>query len=143
MTNYLDEYQKKHEEQLVKAKEQLREVCKVLEPSGITMIEVEYDGSGDEGAIESITFSCNGNEYKGELPKENFKSLFCYADEEPRNVDISEIIDEICCHFLPDGWGNDDGAFGILKIDIKNKIVNLEHNQRYTEVSTSEEEFKL
>ena len=107
------------------------------------MIEVEYDGSGDEGAIESVTFFCNGKEYKEELPKEIFKSLFCYSNEEPRNVDITEIIDEICCHFLPDGWGNDDGAFGIMKIDIKNKIINLEHNQRYIEVNTSEEEFKL
>jgi hypothetical protein len=143
MTNYLDEYQKQQEENLKQAKDRLKEACKILEPLGITMIDVEYDGSGDEGAVESVTFSCNGSEYKGDLPKEKFESLFVYSQEKPRVVHITEVIEEICYHFLPDGWGNGDGAFGILKIDIKKKIVTIEHNQRYTEVSTSEEEFKL
>ncbi len=143
MTDYLEKYEKQQEENLKQAKDRLKEVCKVLEPLGITMIEVEYDGSGDEGAVESVTFLSNGNEYKGDLSKEKFKSLFCYGKEEPPEVDIQEMLDEICCHFLPSGWENSDGAFGILKIDIKNKTLTLEHNERYTEVNTTEEEFKL
>jgi hypothetical protein len=143
MTDYLEQYRKQQEENLKQAKDRLKEVCKVLEPLGITMIEVEYDGSGDEGSIEFITFISNGSEYKGEMPKEKFKTLFNYSGAESEDVDIREIIDQICCHFLPDGWGNGDGSFGTLKIDTKNRTATLEHNERYTEVNTTEEEFKL
>ncbi len=143
MTNYLEEYQKQKVEHRKHARNQLKEVCQILEPLGITVIEAEYDGCGDSGAIEAITFFSNENEYKGDLPKEKYKSLFSYCSEEPRKVDITEIIDEICCHFIPDGWEINEGSFGILRIDIKNKSINIEHNSRYTEIIISEEEFKL
>ena len=143
MTNYLEEYQKQRAEHRKQVQNQLKEICQILEPLGITVIEAEYDGSGDSGAIEAVTFLSNGKEYKGELPKEKFKSLFNYSTEAPRDVDITDILDEVCCHFLPDGWEINEGSFGILRIDIKNKNMNVEHNSRYTEVNTWEEEFKL
>jgi len=141
--NYLDEYEKHRQEQTQTARDRLKEVCKVLEPLGITLIEVEYDGCGDSGAVEQITFYCKDKEFKGNLPKTKFVSLFGGRGQEPSQVDIQETLDEVTCFLLPSGWEINDGSFGTLKINVNEKSVNLEHNSRYTEVDTTEEEIKL
>ena len=56
---------------------------------------------------------------------------------------MKEIIDEILCQFLPGGWEINDGSYGTVQIDVKKKTVSIEHNERYTEVNSSEEEIKL
>ena len=141
--DYLDEYEKHRQEQTKEARERLKEVCSVLEPLGITMIEVEYDGCGDSGAVEQITFYRKDKEYKGDLPEEKFESLFGGRGQGSSKVDLQEILDEVTCCLLPAGWEINDGSFGTLKINVNEKSVNLEHNSRYTEVDTTEEEIKL
>jgi hypothetical protein len=39
------------------------------------------------------------------------------------------------------GWENNDGAFGAFVFEVPDRTVSLEHNERYTEVSTSTHEF--
>jgi len=143
MGNFALEYEKRRQEELKATKEILQEVCKVLTPLGITSIDAEYDGCGDSGAVENIAYYANGQEYKGDLPKDKFASLFNYSGQESHQIGLEEIIDEICCSLLPGGWEINEGSFGTFKIDINKKTVNLEHNQRYIEHETSEEVFEL
>ena len=39
------------------------------------------------------------------------------------------------------GWENNDGAFGVFVFDVPGRLITLEHNERYTEVNTINDEF--
>lgn len=143
MGNFALEYERRRQEELKETKDRLGKVCKVIEPLGITLIEVTYDGYGDSGTVENITFFINEKEYKKDLPSVKFESLFKYPGSKAPKVDIREIVDEICCSLLPDGWQDNDGSFGTLWIDVKEKTLKLQYNERYTDYNTSEEVFDL
>jgi len=99
----------------------IRRICEGLEATtGVKRIVFTYAGEGDSGGIEDVTYEPKP---RIEIPAPIVEKLkLCVWD------------------FVPRGFENNDGGFGELTIDITASKITLEHNERITEVNTSEEE---
>jgi len=95
-----------------------------LRALGVVTVSAEYDGVGDSGQIEQISFLDASDAAQtiqiGEATRERVESLL-YALLELRH----------------DGWENNDGAFGSFRWNLIDETIEHEHNQRYTDHETS------
>jgi hypothetical protein len=111
----------------------------------ITEVLVEFDGEGDSGQIEMLTFVRNGEpvpmpEATVTLQQASFGSTESVISE----CSLRDGIDTLCYDFLEDehgGWENNDGAFGEFRLDVAKRTVELEFHGRFTDVSTSHHSF--
>lgn len=102
----------------------LTKVCKTLVRLGVKTVTIEYDGCGDSGCIEHISFD-----------PERAAS--------PRLVKISGRIEHAAYQFLPDGWELNAGSYGEITIDVKSGKMHREHSWRVESFETDEEDFDL
>jgi len=126
-----------------------------LQETRVASIEVTFDGCGDSGQIESITYedhrgkelSCPDLVVKGShLGKQHD-----WDDKQKKFVEVgggegkvSSIVEEICYDKLSAshmGWEINEGSYGTFHFDVLNRKVDLEYNERIQEVRTSEESF--
>ena len=89
----------------------------------IKHIEIEYDGCGDSGAIERISFLDAAN---NELTVRGAKA-----------AKLRELLQEYWDVVLPIAWEDNDGAYGTISLDWKSQKINVEHNDRFTDYSTT------
>ena len=110
----------------------------MLKNLGIVSIQAEYNGSGDEGQVDTLTAVTADNteidlsQHKVRLP----------GIDHPRR--LSEVIEDFAWnatqHFHC-GFHNGDGGFGTLTIHVDSGRVKLEHNDNIVETEYSENEF--
>ena len=89
--DWLDRYEeekRKRNEEVPRWKARIMDRLKEL---GVTKVEVEYDGCGDSGCVESLTAYKDGTEM-------------------PIDKEVEEDIENFVCDRLPDGWEIDDGG---------------------------------
>lgn len=102
------------------------ELLAMLDASpNIKSIEVEYDGSGDEGFIEEVT---------------------CLdAAGSPVEVDkeLSALVEELVDELLPSGWGNDAGSYGACTIHVESGTMSFDHWERYEDANNESFEVEL
>jgi hypothetical protein len=96
-----------------------REACPALATLGVTSVRIPYNGYGDEGCVEPPVATRSDDEWV-DLPRELEEKL----------MDAAE-------WFLPDGWENNDGAYGELTLDVVRKRID---NELFWRVETSERE---
>lgn len=103
------------------------DVCLItLNLNGISNVEFSYSGSGDDGAIDEITYFDENNK----VVKEQMRK-----DEIFYNI-LENIADEILCQITD--WWNNDGGYGELTLntlDGSYSIQNNVGNMTYTEES--------
>ncbi len=116
-----------------------------LAASGITRVELAFDGYGDEGQIESVdTFA---GEEPIKLPDiEVTLATLGWRDTEPNDtaMSLSGAIEHLAYDLLATthaGWENNEGAYGTFTFDTANRTITLEHNERFTDVQCFEHEF--
>jgi hypothetical protein len=110
-----------HKQESKCAKRELLELASQLKE--VTTISVTYDGSGDSGEIDAVTFvSANGEEVRVE-------------DEQ-----LLHNIDNRAYELLPMGWEIDEGSYGELTIDVVNGSIHRVHNERILVVRTTEDD---
>ena len=116
-----------------------------LAASGITRVELAFDGYGDEGQIESVdTFA--GDE-PIELPvREVSLATLGWRDTELNDtiMSLSGAIEHLAYDLLGathGGWENNDGAYGTFTFNTGDRTIALEHNERFTDVQCFEHEF--
>lgn len=126
--------------------ENLRRVLPVLRQHGIEAVTVSFNGEGDSGSIDDISYTPRerGDEVKS-LPVEHFGTS-TYFDEGQwrrqaglRQSTLNEALDELTYDYLEEtgvDWYNNDGGYGELVIDVQNGTVSLDVKVRYTETST-------
>ena len=114
-----------------------------LAEAGIHRVTVEYDGSGDSGLIDTIEAWNAGND-RMPLPLE---PRIQFVPESPGSpsaeYNLEAAIETVAWDYLYDlhcGWENNDGAYGTFVFDVPARTLTLEHNERYTEVSTTTHE---
>ena len=119
-------------------------VFAALAKAGIHRVTVEYDGSGDSGQIDTIEAWDAGND-RMPLP---FEPRIQFVPENPGSppaeYSLEAAIETVAWDYLYDlhcGWENNDGAYGTFVFDVPARTLTLEHNERYTEVSTTTHEF--
>jgi len=91
-------------------------VFDALAAASIASVTVEFDGEGDSGQIEQVTF-CREDE-SCEAPEQTVAFLQVSRNtSKPSStfVPLREAVESLCYDYLTqaqDGWENNDGAFG-------------------------------
>lgn len=137
MTNNPNEWLKRYEAELAERRSAAAEAkVKILErlaALNVALVTVDYDGCGDSGQIDDVSGWQSINEPDGEGNNEIVLDHQLKAD-----------IEEMCYNFLEgshDGWGNNEGAFGEFRIDVKSGTITLNHHERVEETVDSTDTF--
>jgi len=126
-----------------------------LQETRVASIEVTFDGCGDSGQIESVTYEDHRGKELSE-PKLVVKGSFTgktheWDDKKKTFVEVGgsegkvrDIVEQVCYDKLQashGGWEINEGSYGTFHFDVLNRKVNLEYNERIEEVRSSEESF--
>lgn len=135
-------------EQKQKANAARRTLIRELRAAGVKQVVVEFDGYGDSGSIEGVTFKPNVENLEEREVADTTFEITDWVDGKPkkvkRNKTIRELVDDVCYGILGaehGGWEINEGAFGEFSIDVTNDAISLEYNRRVESVETSEEEY--
>lgn len=124
-------------------------VFDILEQEGIASFEVEFDGSGDSGQIESISLDEKLLKRKIEGCKVKNGSRYDPVTKTSspvweHDVTLQSLIEGVCYDILEDnfgGWEINDGSYGTFSFDVKKRKAGLTMNERVMEVNTNEYKF--
>lgn len=120
-------------------------VFDALAAATITSVTVEFDGEGDSGGIESVT-AWRGDASL-EVPADSVPFQQTYFDTDAlvtTQLTLRDAIEGLCYDCLAqdnDGWENNDGAYGTFTFDVAARTIELEFNERFTDVTTNMHEF--
>lgn len=128
--------------------EKLAAICRALEKEKVEKVAVTYDGSGDSGQVEQITYydpdDSELEEPEGKLEILRAKSTLSDGKWVEtvvlEEVSLSEAIENIAYGFLEihsPGWEYNEGAYGDLEILVKERKATLTHNYRFTDTRES------
>jgi hypothetical protein len=140
--NYIEIYQ----QSLARTRDLLQAAKPVLIAAlasiGVAKVEVEYDGEGDSGQINS-TFGFNDRGETVDLCKPHPVSIG--QGDRPSHYDsVEEFIEDFAWDLLEQyhaGFVNNDGGFGRVTIDVADARITLDHNDRVVESVNTETEF--
>ena len=142
----------------------LKQCCKLLSAYNVSQVVFEYDGGGDSGDINDAsiwlapdadavgkvmekTFNPPPTEVVASVTRLKRVSWNHFVDE--RRKEKNPILTPAICdkmkdeafELLPSGWEINDGSYGTVTISVATEEIEIEHNERYTEVRT--ENFKF
>lgn len=136
----------------------------ILKTNKIKTVVVEFDGSGDSGQIESValsrfSLSKMGDEDEKDVAK-LLEEVFVGAKitngvqyggggggqlcVEEQDTTVEEVISSICYDLMEiehPGWENNEGAYGEFIFDLEKDTISYVHNERITEVNTTEHKY--
>ena len=110
---------------------------------GITAVQVEFDGYGDSGQIESTTaFSGEASTELGDAVVQAYNE----AREAGRPLTVTstplrEAIEDLCYAFLEqehEGWEIDDGGNGRFEFNVAERAITLSITKKYSEYFENE-----
>jgi len=104
------------------AKAALLAECDKLAAAGVTFVAVHFDGYGDDGATEEV--KCYDTEW------------YAWGEHEPVKYDASHLQE----HFealVPFGYENDCGGFGDVVLDVTQRKISVERNDRFEDYTTT------
>jgi hypothetical protein len=115
-------YEERLKQQQATAKAAILAQCELLAAAGVTFVAAHFDGSGDDGATEDV--KCYDSD------------VYAYEECEPSAHDVSHLQE----HFeslVPYGYENDAGGFGDVVLDVRQRKIIVERNDRFDDYSTS------
>ncbi len=83
----------------------------------VAFIEIDYSGNGDEGYVDKIGAYSSEDGY-------NIKDPISLAK------DMKELIEDYVYDRLPGGWQDNNGSYGICRIDVINRKAEFDHEWR-------------
>jgi hypothetical protein len=97
----------------------LRTACLVLGRLGVEAVEVEFDGSGDEGFLTGVR----------------------YRPEPPAGIPegLEHLVRTFVYRELPGGWEINEGSYGTVRIDVSTATAGT--NQHWREPEEADEDF--
>jgi hypothetical protein len=120
----------------------------ILGREGVESLTVSFEGSGDDGQIDSIELDNKILKIKIEGAKVSTGRTYCAAGGSQTSwkvgCTVGEVIHSICyeaLELLYQGWEINDGSFGDFIFDVKGRTLTLEFNQRYVESELFKHEF--
>jgi hypothetical protein len=114
ITDFRLAYEKERTKKCDSAKDIIAGLCEELFLNLVDSIQVGYNGEGDSGDISYlIYFDVAGEPAKYKLSAEN-----------------EEKLRDACFNLLPSGFEINDGGFGVIKIDIRKRVITVEHSTR-------------
>ena len=135
----------------------------ILKTNKIKTVVVEFDGSGDSGQIESVGLSRYSYDKMGDEDEKDVDKLLeeffvgakiangdQYNGEggelcvEEQDTTVEEVISSICYDLMEiehPGWEDGEGAYGEFIFDLEKDTISYVHNERITEVNTTEHKY--
>lgn len=102
------------------------EIRKWLVNNNIAIVKACYQGSGDEGCVEEISFILeDGTEYQASWVDPPIKKEHMYCSY---FMELANLIDSHVCNRFS-GYENNEGGCGDWEWTIKNNIVRIDHSQ--------------
>lgn len=122
----------------------LHRVIPLLQALGIGRACVSFDGSGDSGCIDSVTFYDREGMVitnpEGSVPvlqkRQTFESQCWVSQTVEEQMCLSDAIEHIVDDWLDEtgvDWYNDDGGFGECIIDVASAEITMDINIRISE----------
>jgi hypothetical protein len=142
MNNYLQSYAEmmaQSQRRLEAAKPTLIAALKNL---GVTEVDVEYDGEGDNGQVT------DAHAYGKDFQKIDLAKPHPISIGEGEAVEHYESLEDCIEAFAwdvigqhHDGFENNDGGYGTLTINVEAATITLQHSTRFVDSTTTETEF--
>lgn len=126
----------------------IKKMCSLLEAGRIVEVFGEYDGSGDSGDM-TVTFYREQKplELQGAVTppsgqREALSEQKCreYLTSGEKPLMTKEVFDGFMndlWRMLPGGWEINDGSYGEVFVDVEDRTIKVDHNERYTDVNSS------
>lgn len=113
------EYERRRQEEEAYGRAQLRYAAGVLLFLGVERVIARFDGAGDEGFVEEVT----------------------YEPPPPAGIPegFQDVIEDAVCLLLPGGWEINAGSFGTVTLDAATGEPAIEHTWREEEEEYDEE----
>ena len=121
-------------------------VFDALAASGIAVVTVNFDGSGDSGQFDEAT-ALTAENTEVPIPQDDIEIEAVDFDAgiiTRRVTTIREFVETLGYDFLEgthSGWENDDGAYGQFRFTLADRTITLEYNERYIECHYHEHQF--
>ena len=118
--DFMARYRREEKKRIAAAKKSLRYLAGALRFLGVQTVTAPYDGYGDDGTLEEITF----------------------APVPPAGLPdgLREALREAFYQLLPGGWEINEGSFGTLSLDAATGEANLDHEWREEEEDDEDED---
>jgi len=113
-------------ERLENVRRQLPEARRQLKEAGIERVHIQYDGCGDSGCIEDITYT------DGQGSAVDLAGRLAMTEEQ-----LTELFYDLTQARHP-GWENNDGAYGEFDWNLADDALKHIHNDRFTDYDTTE-----
>ncbi len=122
----------------------LRRILPTLRDQGVRTVSVRFDGSGDDGSIDSVEYGEVAITPPSifvdvDMVHRSFNGREWTTNQVVERMNLSRAIEAVTGDYLDEtgvDWYNNDGGFGELTIDVEEGSVSLEVNVRYTESTT-------
>lgn len=119
----------------------LRTVLPVLRAHGIGSVTVEFDGYGDSGSIQSVTYDVidfDDAAISVDVAVVNsvFENRRWVRTRSIKRMSLNDAIEALTYDYLSEthvNWYDNDGGYGELVIDVVEGTVSLDVNVRFTE----------
>ena len=122
-------YHQSEQARLEQAKAKLRtEILPALVQHRVANVEAAYSGYGDSGAIDGTQF----RDAAGQR-----------VDRETIPATLVEELENVLYEFLPSGFEINEGGQGDVTIDVAAGTVKLEHQENYTETTSSTDQWEV
>lgn len=140
--------------------ENIKQFCKLLSAYNVIRIEATYDGCGDSGDLDVINVITHPTPEQIDNSLQMTSNAAAITTAEKRigwrvwmsdvtNKPDALITKDMCDEFLdelfallPGGWEINDGSYGEIIVDVAEERINIEHNERYTEVRSETFEYE-
>jgi hypothetical protein len=119
----LDQY---YREKLDNFRRELPEAARQLKEAGVEVVHINYDGCGDSGQIEDITYLDAAGKALDPASKVTIA--------EDRLMDLFYDLTQA----RHPGWENNDGAFGEFEWNLTADTLHHSHSDRFTDYDTTE-----
>lgn len=109
------------------AKKTLKIIGEKLFLDLVNTVEAHYNGEGDSGDIEELVFKDVDD-----------KELDYEINDEIENELINALF-----YFLPGGWEINEGSYGVVYFDVRNKELKISHEERVMDTNHQEYKYPL
>ena len=116
-----------------------------LMAASITAVTIEFDGSGDEGQVQSVLYFRDETEMPAPTGTLKLLSLgHTGIDSKETSSSIGDAIESVVYDLLDTshgGWQDGDGAYGDFRFEVGRRTIALSLNARFTDSQNYQYEF--
>jgi hypothetical protein len=121
-------------------KQHVQNLFAQLKLLNVNSFEIEFDGSGDSGQIEGVTFYDSSIEVM-DIPEDTISWVYTAYGQEPKEtkVTLHKAIEDLGYSMLDESghdWYNNDGGYGTIDVLLEGEdgkpTVHMEINIRYS-----------